>query len=97
MSRAKSSAVKEALMTQIKGRIDFDEIREWLWEDFGIRVRGGWEEMKRIIVSDTKITPQDVAAFMISEGVEPDERAWDIVPVPRGLRGRIEDNGSGKA
>jgi len=47
------------------------------------------------VVNSDEILPQDLAAFMISMGVEPDEGAWDVVPVARGLRGPGEPEKSG--
>lgn len=81
-------------MSQMRGKIPIDEVIEWLWEDFGLKVRGGWDEVGRVIVSRDEITPQDVAAFMIGEGLEPDEGAWEAMSVPRGVRGNKKDSGS---
>jgi len=68
---------------------------EWLWEDFGIRVRRSWDDVIKAVVDSDEVLPQDLAAFMISMGVEPDEGAWDVVPVARGVRGPREPEESG--
>lgn len=95
-SRAKDRAIKASLMSQAKGKIDLEEFVEWLWEDFGIRVSRNWDDVVKAVVDSDEIIPQDVASFMISEGVEPDEGAWDVVPVSGGLRGREgPEEGSG--
>ncbi|MGC9209732.1 MAG: hypothetical protein ACP5FT_00445 [Acidilobus sp.] len=88
VDRARSRAIKESLMSQAKGKIDLDEFVEWLWDDFGIRVRRTWEDIYRAVVNSDEVLPQDLAAFMISQGMEPDEGAWDVIPIPGSLRGR---------
>ncbi len=96
-SRARDRAIKASLMSQAKGKIGLDEFVEWLWEDFGIRVRRDWDDVVRAVVNSDEVIPQDVASFMIGEGVEPDEGAWDVIPVRGGLRGREgseEDSGN---
>ncbi len=96
-SRARDRAIKASLMSQARGRIGLDEFVEWLWDDFGIRARRSWDDIVRAVVYSDEVLPQDLAAFMISEGVEPDEGAWDVIPVPGGLRGREgpeEDSGN---
>ncbi|MCE4609439.1 MAG: hypothetical protein F7C36_03545 [Desulfurococcales archaeon] len=86
-----NKAIKEALLGQIPtNNIDLDEIVEWLWEDFGIRAKKDWEQIKKIILREKEITPQDLAVFMIDNDIFPEEGAWDVMP-RRGLRGRIAD------
>ncbi len=83
----KEKAVKRALLGQLReSGVPLETVREWLWEDFGKRVKGGWDRVERTILGDSDITPQDVAVFMIEAGVQPEEGAWDAEPVT-GLRG----------
>ncbi|MEB3844950.1 MAG: hypothetical protein LRS48_04640 [Desulfurococcales archaeon] len=81
-------AVKGALIDQIvkSNSISENTVSEWLWEDFGKKVRPDWDRLKRAILSDREITPQDLAVFMIENGVFPEEGAWDVMPRV-GLRG----------
>jgi len=89
--------VKKALVEQMKMEgVDPREVSEWLWEDFGKRVPPSWARLERAILSEKTITPQDVAVFMIEQGIMPEEGAWDVHPV-RGVRGRREDAGGGGA
>ncbi len=84
----KDRAIKEALLSQMRGKVPLDDVIEWLWDDFGIRASpDSWDSVERLIVTNKEVLPQDVAVFMIDEGIMPDEGAWDAVPVPRGLRG----------
>ncbi len=86
-------AVKRELARQIReSGISLDSVVEWLWEDFGKRVRRDWRAVEREIVRDGEITPQDVAVFMIENDVQPDEGAWDVRP-RRGLRGNPGSGG----
>jgi hypothetical protein len=90
--REKNKAIKKALLTQIKGsEIEPETVAEWLWEDFGKRVKPDWSRIEKAILSDETVTPQDMAVFMIENNVFPDEGAWDAMPV-RGLRGIREDS-----
>ncbi len=85
----REKAVKEALVRQLRSSgISLEEVRDWLWDDFGKRVRGGWDRVEREIVSSREISPQDLAVFMIDSGVMPDEGAWDVYPAR--LRGPRE-------
>ncbi len=87
LEKEREKAIKRALAQQLReSSIPIDEVVEWLWEDFGKRVRRDWGQVERAIVRDPEITPQDVAVFMIEQGVLPDEGAWDVAP-RRGLRG----------
>jgi len=83
----RNKAIKEALLSQLKGKVSLNDIIEWLWDDFGLRAKRSWDDVKRVIISSDEILPQDVATFMIDEGVTPDEGAWDVLPAPRRLRG----------
>ena len=68
--------IKEALVDRLLEGVDLGEIVDWLWEDFGIRVRRDRRAIKRAIVRSQDVTPQDIAVFMIENGVEVDEGAW---------------------
>jgi hypothetical protein len=79
-------AVKEALMSQLENSgIPLEEAVEWLWDDFGKRVQKSWKAVRRAVLGDQDITPQDIAVFMIENDVQPEEGAWDVLP-RRGLR-----------
>ncbi|MEB3773806.1 MAG: hypothetical protein GSR86_02615 [Desulfurococcales archaeon] len=88
-------AVKEVLVGQIRDSgIPASLVAEWLWEDFGIRVKPVWDRVERAILSSREVTPQDLAVFMIDNGLEPLEGAWDVYPARmRGDRGPQEDSG----
>ncbi len=91
--REKNKAVKKALFTQLKGSdITVETVREWLWEDFGKRVRPDWDKIEKTILSSEEITPQDLAVFMIENNVFPDEGAWDAMPL-RSMRSIKKDSG----
>ncbi|MGC9112274.1 hypothetical protein [Acidilobus sp.] len=87
MRSGRDRAIKEALLSQLKGKVPLDDVIEWLWDDFGLRAKRSWEDVGKVITSSNEILPQDVAVFMIEEGVTPDEGAWSVLPAPKGLRG----------
>ncbi|HID72913.1 TPA: hypothetical protein EYP38_03140 [Candidatus Micrarchaeota archaeon] len=91
--RAKEKAVKVALIKRLReSGINPREVAEWLWEDYGVRVRPDWRDVERAILREEDVTPQDLAVFMLDSGVEPDEGAWDTGPRPalRGAKGAGE-------
>jgi len=96
---ARSRAVKKALIEQMKSEgVDPREVSEWLWEDFGKRVPAKWSRLEKAILSDKTVTPQDVAVFMIDQGVQPEEGAWDVQPVHGRVQGDRDDTeGGGEA
>ena len=52
------------------------EVAEWLWEDFGKRVRPEWGRLEKAMMDDD-VTPQDLALFMEESGISFDEeRVW---------------------
>ncbi len=82
----REKVVKKNLLGQVKeSSIPLEEIVDWLWEDFGKRVRPTWDRVEKAILGDPDITPQDLAVFMIDQGLMPEEGAWDALP-RRGLR-----------
>lgn len=93
-NQSRERAIKSALLRAIRDSgVGLDEVKEWLWEDFGIRVSGGWERVERVVVREKEVRAQDLVAFMDELGLEPDEGAWGVTSVPR-LRGRA-DSGEG--
>ncbi|MEB3860831.1 MAG: hypothetical protein GSR84_01250 [Desulfurococcales archaeon] len=93
---ARERAIKEVLVGQLKSSgIPASDVAEWLWEDFGIRVRSEWGRLERAILSSRDVTPQDLAVFMIDNGVEPEEGAWDVYPARMRAPRDSEGNGEG--
>jgi hypothetical protein len=89
--KLRDRAIKESLVDQLeKSGITLNDTVEWLWEDFGKRVRPNWKSVRKAIVSDPEITTQDVAVFMIENDIMPEEGAWDVLPRPS-LRGSRDD------
>jgi hypothetical protein len=84
-------AVKDALLNQMKGKINIEEAVEWIYEDYGIKIKKSWENLRRTILDNSEITPNDIAVFMIDQGVDVDEGAWNVLPAT-GLRGCRPNN-----
>ncbi len=52
------------------------EVAEWLWEDFGKRVRPEWKKIERAVLEDD-VTPQDLVVFLYDAGIDfDDEKVW---------------------
>ena len=93
---ARQRAIKKALVDQMREEgVDPREVAEWLWEDFGKRVSPSWHRLEKAILGEKEVTPQDVAVFMIEQGIQPEEGAWDVHPVGRGVRGGRDDTKGG--
>jgi hypothetical protein len=88
--RLRERAVKAALLAQLRSRgVSIDDVLDWLCEEFGIRARRSWRNIERLILRSNEITSQDLVVFMVENGIEPDEGAWDAERVLR-LRGSAD-------
>lgn len=63
--------MKRALIELIRNNVELDEVREWLWEDFGARVRS-WEEAERFMMRE-EVTLADLYIFLRENDVEVEE------------------------
>ena len=88
-SKLRERAIKLALMDQLeRSGLTPREAAEWLYEDFGKRVKPDWPSIRKAVAGDPEVTPQDIAVFMIENDIQPEEGAWDVLPRPRkGMRG----------
>lgn len=76
--RPRERGVKAVLLDQLRSRgASLDKVLEWLWEEFGVKARRSWHAVERLILRSDEITPQDLVVFMVENGIEPDEGAWD--------------------
>lgn len=67
---------RELLRIARESGADPREVAEWLWEDFGKRVKPEWSRLERAILEDD-VTPQDVAVFLQEAGIAfSEERVW---------------------
>ena len=77
MRRLNDRTVKERMLERLeKTGVDADIVAEWLWEEFGKRVKPQWKHIKRAILSDKEITPQDLIMLYEEVGVNVDESDW---------------------
>ncbi len=68
---------KERLVNIMLENLSLKEIAEWLWEDFGIRVpvlRS--EKIRKAVMRSSEIRDRDVAAALVSRGVQISEEDW---------------------
>lgn len=75
--RRREREIKEALLEALKhGGATPDDVAEWLWEDFGKRVKPSWDRIKRAVM-DGDVTPQDLVSLLDELGIEyDDEEIW---------------------
>lgn len=58
------------------GQTLLEKIVEWLREDYGIVVEPEWEQVKKVAVSQGEVRWRELAAFLLTEGLELDETLW---------------------
>ncbi|MET1128925.1 MAG: hypothetical protein ABWW70_06370 [Thermoproteota archaeon] len=59
-----------------KAKLDLQEIAEWLQFSAGISARPDWGDIERKILEAEEISAQELAAFLLEEGVRVDEEKW---------------------
>jgi hypothetical protein len=62
--------VKKRLVEVVRRSVSLDSVVEWLWEDYGVRVRD-WDRAVRVMLGD-RVTLGDLIAFLDENGVEVD-------------------------
>ncbi|ABM81043.1 hypothetical protein [Hyperthermus butylicus] len=69
--------LKEMLLEQAKrAGISPEQLAEWLYESAGIRVKATWHDVEREVLRSDEVSAQELAAYLLSEGVEVDESKW---------------------
>jgi len=53
-----------------------EKLVEWLEEDYGMRVEKSWNEVREAAVSSKEVKSRELAAFLVSEGIQVDESYW---------------------
>ncbi len=77
--KARSREIKARLVELLeRSNASLEEVLDWLWEDFGVRVKADWKAVKRAIVKNSDIEPQDLVSLFNELGIELDEEAWNI-------------------
>ncbi|MEM0366023.1 MAG: hypothetical protein QXR02_01165 [Acidilobaceae archaeon] len=68
LNRIKVKLIKKALIKKIEETITLDDVKEWLWEDFGIKVKS-WNEASKFILRDD-VTISDIITFLLENDIE---------------------------
>ncbi|MEN2999987.1 MAG: hypothetical protein ABDH61_05375 [Acidilobaceae archaeon] len=68
MRIAQAREFKRALVELVKKNVELEEVKEWLWEDFGARVRS-WAEAERFMMRE-EVTIADLYIFLRENDVE---------------------------
>ena len=74
MAARSDRALKAVLMEKIREAVPLEDVREWLWEDYGIKARD-WDNVKKAILSAREITARDLAVLLLDYGVNVED-AW---------------------
>ncbi|MEB3757454.1 MAG: hypothetical protein GSR76_01180 [Desulfurococcales archaeon] len=74
-------AVKDALFKQVVDNVPMEDVAEWLYEDFGVKVgRRTWDNYRRAVLKNSDVKPQDIAILLLDHDIQPNEGAWDVQP-----------------
>ncbi len=74
-------AVKDALMKQVRDNLSMEEVLDWLYDDFGVKVgRRTWDNITRTVLKSSDIKPQDIAILLLDNNIQPNEGAWNAQP-----------------
>lgn len=68
MRIANNKEIKRALIETVKENVSLEEVKEWLWEDFGVRVKS-WEEAEKFMMRD-EVSVSDIYVFLLENEVE---------------------------
>ncbi|KSW12271.1 hypothetical protein CF15_05850 [Pyrodictium occultum] len=52
------------------------QLASWLYEAAGIRAQPSWRDLERKILYNDDVTAQELAAYLLSEGIKVDEKEW---------------------
>jgi hypothetical protein len=63
-------SVKRGLVEIVRRNVSLDAVIEWLWEDYGVRVRD-WDKAVRVMLSP-RVTLGDLISFLDENDVEVD-------------------------
>ncbi len=78
--------IKMLLLERLeKSGIDLQELVEWVYDEYGIRVRRRWEDVRRVLLS-CEVEPQALAVFMLEHGIEVPEEEWIKVLRKHGIK-----------
>lgn len=65
---AEDREAKERLARLLEDLVELEEVVEWLWEDFGIRVPPSWDDVRKTIVSSREVSARALAVFLVQSG-----------------------------
>ncbi|BES81405.1 hypothetical protein [Pyrodictium abyssi] len=69
--------LKEMLLRRAReAGIEPGQLAEWLYEEAGIRAQSNWRDIERKILYSEEVTAREFAAYLISEGIDVDEKEW---------------------
>jgi len=69
--------LKEMLLRRAReAGIEPGQLAEWLYEEAGIRAQSNWRDVERKILYSEEVTAREFAAYLISEGIDVDEKEW---------------------
>lgn len=62
--------IKRKLVEIVRRSVDLERVAEWLWEDYGVKVRD-WDKAIRIMLSD-RVSLGDLISFLEDNDIEID-------------------------
>ncbi len=69
-ARRREKKLKEKLLEVLEASgVDPTLISEWVWEEFGKRVKPEWKSIRRVLLSEQEITAQDLISLIDELGL----------------------------
>ncbi len=88
--------LKEYLLRLAEERGLARELAEWLYEEHGVRVAAEWRRLRRAVLREPTVTPQELAVFLLNHGVEVTEEEWLSIIRAQSIAGSVPRLPSGE-
>ncbi len=59
-----------------KARDKLHKVIEWLWENYGVRVKMEWGSVEKAVLKSRDVSSREIALLMMDLGVDVDEEIW---------------------
>ncbi len=68
--------IKELLLSIARQYLEPSELANWLYEEYGLKIRPDWRHIERAILKSKEIRSQELAVFLLEKNIEIPENEW---------------------
>lgn len=65
---ASTEKVKKKLIEKIKKNVSIEEVIEWIWEEYGVKVKN-WEQAEKFLMRKN-VRPNEILTLIIENDIE---------------------------